>query len=109
MATYEGTSGSGRKICTMRHFSRVAVDHSPWVLTCRAETKPTMANQVDHAPRRQCRLGYFPGRVDRPYGNKTNVRVTPALSAVSRDSPRILSRRHFPALAVRRPQGGGGK
>ena len=66
-----------------------------------------MANQVDHAPRRQCRLGYFPGRVDRPLdGKKINVRETRARSAVLCASPRILSWRLFPTLAGRRPTGG---
>ena len=60
MATYEDTNRSGRKICTMRHYSGVAMGNSPRGFNWRAEKKPTMANQVDPAPRRQCRLGYFP-------------------------------------------------
>ena len=105
MATYKDTNRSGRKICTMRHFSRVAMDSSPLVLTWRAGEKPTMANQVGRAPRQQCRLGYFPGGVDRPYGNKANVREIPTRRAALRDSPRMLSRRYFPSLAKRRPTG----
>ena len=106
MATYEDTNRSGRKICTMRSLGRDAMDNSPRLLTWQEGKKPTMANQVDHAPRRQCRLGYFPGRVDRPLdGKKINVRETPARSAALCESPRILSRRYFPTLAGRRPTG----
>ena len=108
MATYEDTNRSGRKICTMRSSGRVAMDNSPWVLTWRAgQKKRTMANQVDHPPRRQCGLGFFSGRVDRQRGNTANVRETPARRAVPCDSFRILSRRYFPTLAERGPNGGG--
>ena len=107
MVTYEDAKRSGRKICTMHFFGRVAMDHSPWVLTWRAAKKRTMANQVDRAPRRQCCLGYLSGGVDRPYGNKANVRETPARRAALCESPRILLRRYFPTLAERRPKGGG--
>ena len=72
MATYEETNRSGRKICAMRHFSRVAMDNSPRELTWQADQEPIMANQMDHAPRWHCRLGYFPGGADLPYGEKTN-------------------------------------
>ena len=72
MATYEDTNRSGRKICTMRYLGRVAMDNSPRELTCRAEKEPIMANQLGRAPRRQCRLGYFSGGVDRTDGKKTN-------------------------------------
>ena len=72
IATYEETNRSGRKICTMRHFSRVAMDNSPRELTWQAEKEPIMANQLDNAPRRYCRLGYLSGGVDRPYGEKKN-------------------------------------
>ena len=72
MATYEDTNRSGRQICTMRSLGRDAVDNSPWVSTERAGKKPTMANQVDHAPRWQRGLGYFSDGVDRPYGKTTN-------------------------------------
>ena len=34
--------------------------------------EPIMANQADHAPRRQRGLAYFSGGVDRPYGKTTN-------------------------------------
>ena len=106
MATYEDTNRSGRKICTMRYLGSVAMGKLPGVLTCRAEKGPIMANQLGRAPRRQCRLGYFPGRVDRPLdGKKINVRETPARSAALCESPRILSRRYFATLAGRRPTG----
>ena len=72
MATYEETTRSVRAICTMCYFGKVAMDISPWESTCRAGKEPVMANQLDHAPRWQCRLGYFPGGVDRPYGQKTH-------------------------------------
>ena len=72
MATYEDTNRSGRKICTMRYLGRVAMDNSPRELTCRAEKEPIMANQLGRARRRQCRLGYFSGGVDRTDGKKTN-------------------------------------
>ena len=49
-----------------------------------------MANQSDHASRRQCRLGSCSGGVDRPYGKKTNMRETSERSAVLRDSPRVI-------------------
>ena len=101
MATYEGANRGGRKICTVRSFGRVAMDHSPRVLTWQAAKKPTMANQVDRAPRRQCRLAHFPGGVDRPHGNKANVRETPARRAALCDFTRISSRRYFPTLAKR--------
>ena len=90
MATYEDTNRSGRKICTMRSLGRDAIDNSPWVLTWQEGQKPTMANQVDRAPRRQCRLGYFSGGVDRPYGKKTNMRETSERSAVLRESLRVI-------------------
>ena len=72
MATYEETNWSGRRICTMRHFGRVATGNLPRELSWQAEREPIMVNQVDDAPRRQRRLGYFSSRVDRPYGKKTN-------------------------------------
>ena len=72
IVTYETTNRSGRKICTMRHFSRVAMGNSPRDLTWQAGKGPIMANQVDHAPRWHCRLGYSSGGVDRPYGETTN-------------------------------------
>ena len=68
MATYEDTNRSGRKICTMRSLGRDAMDNSPWVLTWQERKKPTMANQVDHAPRRQCRLGCLSAGVACAYG-----------------------------------------
>ena len=49
-----------------------------------------MANQSDHASRRQCRLGSFSGGVDRPYGKKTNLRETSERSAVLRESLRVI-------------------
>ena len=52
----------------MRYLGSVAMDNSPRELTCRAEKEPIMANQLGRAPRRQCRLGYLSGGVDRPYG-----------------------------------------
>ena len=73
MATYEDTDRSGRKICTMRHFSRVAMDKFPGELTCRPEEEPIKANQLDRAPRRQCRLGYLSGGVGRPYGRENEL------------------------------------
>ena len=72
MATYEETNWSGRRICTMRHFGRVATGNLPREVSWQAEREPIMVNQVDHAPRRQRRLGYFSSRVDRSYGQKTN-------------------------------------
>ena len=72
MATYVNTGRSGRTICTMRYLGRVAMDNSPRELTCRAEKEPIMANQLGRAPRRQCRLGYFSGGVDRTDGKRTN-------------------------------------
>ena len=106
MATCEDTNRSGRNICTMRYLGRVAMGNYPGVWTCGAEKEPNMATQLEHAPRRQCRLGYFPGRVGRPLdGKKINVRETPARSAALCESPRILSRRYFPTLAGRRPTG----
>ena len=72
IVTYEDTNRSGRKICTMRYLGSVAMDNSPRELTCRAEKEPIMANQLGRAPRRQCRLGYFSGGVDRTHGKKTN-------------------------------------
>ena len=72
VATYEDTNRSGRKICTMRYLGSVAMDNSPRELTCRAEKEPIMANQLGRARRRQCRLGYFSGGVDRTDGKKTN-------------------------------------
>ena len=107
MATFEETNRSGRKICTMRHFRRVAMDHPPWVLIWRAARKRTMANRVGRAPGRQCGLGFSSGGVDWQRGNTANVRETPARRAVLCDSFRILSRRYSPALAERRPKGGG--
>ena len=72
MATFEGTSPSGRNICTMRHFVRVAMDICRLGLTWQAEKEPIAADQVDHAPRWQRGLGYLCGGVDRPYGQTTN-------------------------------------
>ena len=72
MAAYEDTNESGRKICAMRHFNRVALDNSPRVLTWRAEQEPIAASQLDHAPGCQRRLDHFSGRVDLPYGMQTN-------------------------------------
>ena len=72
MATYEDANRIRRKICTMRHFSRVAMDNSPRELTRRAKKGPTMAKQLGRAPRRECRLGYLSGGGDLPYGEETN-------------------------------------
>ena len=58
--------------------------NSPREGNWQAEAEPIMANQSDHASRRQCRLGYFSGGVDRPYGKKTSVRETSERSAVLR-------------------------
>ena len=59
---------------TMHHVSRVAMDTFPRESTWPAEKKPTMATQVDRVSRWQCRLGYFPGGVDRPCGRNKGVR-----------------------------------
>ena len=72
MATLEDTNRSGRKICTLHHFSRVAMDHSPRVSTWQAEEEPIVASQLDHTPGCQRRLGHFSGGVDMPYGKKTD-------------------------------------
>ena len=72
MASYEDANRSGREICTMRYLGRVAMDNYPRELTCRPEEEPIMASQLGRAPRRQRRLGYLSGGVDRPYGEKTN-------------------------------------
>ena len=72
MATYEDANRSGRKICAMRYLGRDAMDIVLQGSTWQAEKEPIMSNRVDHAPGWQRRLGYFSGRVDRPYGKKTN-------------------------------------
>ena len=54
-----------------------------------------MANQPDHASRRQCRLGSFSGGVDRPYGKKPNMRETSERSAVLRESLRVIDAAAF--------------
>ena len=56
----------------MRYLGRVAMGNSPRERNWQAETEPIMANQLGRAPRRQCRLGYFSGGVDRTDGKKTN-------------------------------------
>ena len=76
MVTYEETRRSERNIWTMRHSGGVAMDLFPREWSWQAEEKPSMANQLDHPPRWRCRLGYFSGGVDRPYGKKTNERET---------------------------------
>ena len=43
----------------MRYFGRVAMGNFPQEFNWHAENEPIMANQVDHAPRWRCRLGYF--------------------------------------------------
>ena len=103
IAPFEGTNRSGWEICTMRHFGRVAMGNSPRELTWQADQEPIMANQMDHAPRRHCRLGYFPGGADLPYGEKTNYREASERSAALRDSPRIF-KRYLPSQAERRPR-----
>ena len=50
MATYKETTRSGRKICTMRYFGRIAVDICLSESTWEAGNNPIMANKVDHAP-----------------------------------------------------------
>ena len=72
ISTYEDANRSGRKICTLRHFSRVAMDNSPRGLTWRAEQEPIVASQLDHAPRCQRRLDHFSGRGDLSYGEETD-------------------------------------
>ena len=69
----------------MDNFSR---DYFPRELTCRAEKEPSMASQLDHAPRRQCRLGYFSGGVDQPYGGTTDRLETSEGGAVVGESSR---------------------
>ena len=64
--------------------------NSPRERTWQVEAEPIMANQSDHASRRQCRLGSFSGGVDRPYGKKTNMRETSERSAVLRESLRVI-------------------
>ena len=64
--------------------------NSPRERNWQAEAEPIMANQSDHASRRQCRLGSFSGGVDRPYGKKTNLRETSERSAVLRESLRVI-------------------
>ena len=72
ISPYEKTNRSGRKICAMRHFRRVAVDNSPRELTRQSEQEPIMAKQLDRGPPWRCRLRYLSGGVGRPYGEKTN-------------------------------------
>ena len=72
MTPFDETCPSGRNICTMRYFGRVAMHICLGESTRQAEKEPIMANQVDHAPRWQRGLGYFSDGVDRPYGKTTN-------------------------------------
>ena len=72
MTPFDETSPSGRNICTMRYFGRVAMHICPGESTRQAEKEPIAADQVDHVPRWQCGIGYLFGGVDRPYGKTTN-------------------------------------
>ena len=90
MATYEETTRSGRQICTPRYFGRAAMDNPPRGSTSQAEGDSIMANQVGHAPRWQCRLGYFSGGVGCPNVKKTNARETSERSAALGEPPLIL-------------------
>ena len=87
------------------HLGRVAMDSFPRELTCRAEKEPTMASQLDHTPRRQCRLGHFCGGVDRAYGATTDGLETFEGGAVLGESSRELTRRYSSTQANRKPRG----
>ena len=93
----------GRK--RMRYFERVAMDNFLRELTCRGEKEPIMASQLDHAPRRQCRLGHFSGGVDRKYGETTDGLETSEIGAVLGKSSRGFSRRNSATQADRKPRG----
>ena len=80
----------------MRYLGRLTLGNSPRGVIWKAQKEPIMANQSDRAPRWQCRLGYFSGGVDRPYGKKTNLRETSERSAALGDSPRIIYAAVFP-------------
>ena len=105
MATYEDTNRSGRKICTIRYLRRAAMDSFPRKLTCRAEKEPSMASQLDHAPRRQCCLGHYSGGVDRTYGETTGGLETSDSVAVVGESARKFTRWNSSAQADRKPRG----
>ena len=72
MTPFDETSPSGRNICAMRYFGRVAMHICPGESTWQAEIEPIMANQVDRAPSRQSGLSYVSGEVDRPYAKTTH-------------------------------------
>ena len=72
MTPFDETSPSGRNICTMRYFGRVAMHICPGESTWQEEKEPIVADRVDHVPRWQCGMAYLFGRVDRPYGKTTN-------------------------------------
>ena len=64
-----------------------------------------MANKLGHALRWRCRIGFFPGRVGRPYGKKTNERERfgrSAVSAAPKDSSDVAFLRASPSFALRR-------
>ena len=90
MATFEETRRSGRSICRIRYFGRVATDVWLRRLARRAGREPNMANQVDRAPRWQCGFGYLSGGADRRYRKTTNLRGTSQRSATLSGCPRIL-------------------
>ena len=75
--------------------------NSPREHNWEAEAEPIMANQSDHASRRQCRLGYFPGGVDQPYGETTDGLETSEGGAVVGESSREFTRRHSSTQATR--------
>ena len=103
MATFEETRRSGRRGFTMRHCGRVAMGNFLRESTGKAENEPIMANQVDHAPRWQCRLRYFAGGIDGTYGKKTNVRETPERSAALGESSRKFTWRYSSTQEDRKP------
>ena len=72
MTPFDETSPSGRNICTMRYFGRVAMHICPGESTWQAEKEPIAADQGDHGSSWQCGIGYLIGRVDRPNGQTTN-------------------------------------
>ena len=106
MDSYAKTTRSGRNTRAMRHVSRVATDNFPRKSTWPAEPKPMMATQVDCAPRRQCRLGYFSGGVGRPYRKKLTSAKIRNVAPIRRSCPCHLAGGLSPTQSERNPMTG---